>query len=160
MAAMRGSPFLGVIMLDLDPIKVMASALASSVCGRCRFISSPSKSALNGPQQHSLNLNVRCGITWNNEHSFVEAIGTSFFYSFPLIMGIFYINIMFLSKRWQLCMQNTTEIPYVCTESKISVLKAYLLLYFSQCKQKEFCLLPRVSGPIYGFYCSHKKSSE
>ena len=31
----------------------LTSALASSVCGRCMFISSPSKSALYGVQAHS-----------------------------------------------------------------------------------------------------------
>mmetsp|Transcript_8521 Transcript_8521/g.15757 ORF Transcript_8521/g.15757 Transcript_8521/m.15757 type:complete len:204 (-) Transcript_8521:41-652(-) len=41
----------------------LASARASSVCGRWRFISSPSKSALYGLQQHSLNRNVLQGIT-------------------------------------------------------------------------------------------------
>ena len=53
------------------PIRVIASALASSVCGRWRFISSPSKSALKGLQQHSLNRNVRCGFTfaWNKVFS-------------------------------------------------------------------------------------------
>ena len=40
------------------PISVSASALASSVCGKWRFISSPSKSALYGVHTHSLNLNV------------------------------------------------------------------------------------------------------
>lgn len=39
-------PFLGVIRFDFTPINVNASAFASSVWGRCRFISSPSKSAL------------------------------------------------------------------------------------------------------------------
>lgn len=39
-----------------------ASALASSVCGRCMFISSPSKSALYGEQTHSLNRKVLQGM--------------------------------------------------------------------------------------------------
>lgn len=45
------------------PIKTSASAFASSVWGRWRFISSPSKSALYGVQTHSLNLNVLWGFT-------------------------------------------------------------------------------------------------
>lgn len=50
--------------LDLHtPIKTSASAFASSVWGRWRFISSPSKSALYGVQTHSLNLNVLWGFT-------------------------------------------------------------------------------------------------
>jgi len=49
--------------MKLTPIRVMASAFASSVWGRWRFISSPSKSALKGLQQHSLNRNVLWGIT-------------------------------------------------------------------------------------------------
>lgn len=40
----------------LTPIRIRASARASSVCGRCKFISSPSKSALYGAQTHSLKL--------------------------------------------------------------------------------------------------------
>ena len=47
----------------LTPMRMRASALASSVCGRCRFISSPSKSALNGAHTHSLKRKVRWGIT-------------------------------------------------------------------------------------------------
>lgn len=56
---------------ELTPISTIASALASSVCGRWRFISSPSKSALNGLQQHSLNRNVLCGRTlaWKTNQS-------------------------------------------------------------------------------------------
>lgn len=45
------------------PIRIRASALASSVCGRWRFISSPSKSALYGVHTHSLKRNVRWGLT-------------------------------------------------------------------------------------------------
>mmetsp|Transcript_35706 Transcript_35706/g.105539 ORF Transcript_35706/g.105539 Transcript_35706/m.105539 type:complete len:249 (-) Transcript_35706:903-1649(-) len=56
---MTSSPFLGVHRLLTLPIRWSASARASSVCGRCRFISSPSKSALKGPQQHSLKRSVR-----------------------------------------------------------------------------------------------------
>ena len=55
-AAMSRSPFLGVTRLDLLPMRTRASALASSVWGRWRFISSPSKSALYGVHTHSLNL--------------------------------------------------------------------------------------------------------
>lgn len=44
-------------------MRMRASALASSVWGRWRFISSPSKSALKGLQQHSLKRNVLFGIT-------------------------------------------------------------------------------------------------
>ena len=47
----------------LTPIKTRASDFASSVCGRCKFISSPSKSALYGVQTHSLKRNVLFGIT-------------------------------------------------------------------------------------------------
>lgn len=96
MAAIRGSPFLGVTRLalvyltqtqrfslrrvlrshdtrvseaslSLTPMRMSASALASSVCGRWRFISSPSKSALYGVHTHSLKRNVRWGFThaWN-----------------------------------------------------------------------------------------------
>lgn len=39
-----------------------ASVRASSVCGTCMFISSPSKSALYGLQTDSLNRNVLHGI--------------------------------------------------------------------------------------------------
>ena len=74
MAATRGSPFLGDTKLLVMIISSAAcmyvcmyelyvcicicmlsrtSALASSVCGRCMFISSPSKSALYGVQAHS-----------------------------------------------------------------------------------------------------------
>lgn len=45
------------------PMRTRASALASSVWGRWRFISSPSKSALYGVQTHSLNRNVLWGLT-------------------------------------------------------------------------------------------------
>ena len=57
-----------MVVLIPTPMSVMASALASSVWGRCKFISSPSKSALKGLQQHSLNRNVLCGFTlaWDN----------------------------------------------------------------------------------------------
>lgn len=44
-------------------MRTRASALASSVWGRWRFISSPSKSALYGVHTHSLNRNVRWGLT-------------------------------------------------------------------------------------------------
>jgi hypothetical protein len=62
-AAMSTSPFLGVHRLLTEPISVMASARASSVWGRCRFISSPSKSALKGEHTHSLKRSVRPGRT-------------------------------------------------------------------------------------------------
>jgi len=52
------SPFLGDIRFSLTFNKNLASALASRVYGTCIFISSPSKSALKGVQQHSLNLKV------------------------------------------------------------------------------------------------------
>ena len=45
-AAMMGSPDFGVSKLFFTPIKLIASARASSVWGTCKFISSPSKSAL------------------------------------------------------------------------------------------------------------------
>ena len=45
-AATRISPFLGVRRLWMTPMSAAASAFASSVWGTCRFISSPSKSAL------------------------------------------------------------------------------------------------------------------
>ena len=45
------------------PINITASVRASSVCGTCIFISSPSKSALYGLHTDSLNLNVLQGIT-------------------------------------------------------------------------------------------------
>mmetsp|Transcript_19776 Transcript_19776/g.62921 ORF Transcript_19776/g.62921 Transcript_19776/m.62921 type:complete len:220 (-) Transcript_19776:1382-2041(-) len=63
LAAISTSPFLGVARLACTPMRWMASALASSVCGRCRFISSPSKSALYGLHTHSLKRNVLQGIT-------------------------------------------------------------------------------------------------
>ena len=47
-ALTRGEPFLGVQILFMTPMSSSASALASSVWGTCRFISSPSKSALYG----------------------------------------------------------------------------------------------------------------
>mmetsp|Transcript_31166 Transcript_31166/g.96457 ORF Transcript_31166/g.96457 Transcript_31166/m.96457 type:complete len:242 (+) Transcript_31166:1735-2460(+) len=62
-AATRGSPFRGVQMLCATPNNSWASARASSVWGRCMFISSPSKSALYGAQTHSLKRNVRHGST-------------------------------------------------------------------------------------------------
>ncbi|SCZ97975.1 BZ3500_MvSof-1268-A1-R1_Chr7-3g09656 [Microbotryum saponariae] len=45
-AAMMGSPLRGVTRLRLMFINWNASVRASSVCGTCKFISSPSKSAL------------------------------------------------------------------------------------------------------------------
>ena len=57
-AAMRISPDLGVHRLCMTPMSSEASARASSVCGTCRFISSPSKSALYGLHTHSLKRNV------------------------------------------------------------------------------------------------------
>ena len=45
-AAIKISPFLGVHRLLTTPMSWMASVRASSVWGTCRFISSPSKSAL------------------------------------------------------------------------------------------------------------------
>lgn len=64
MAAMRISPDLGVHRLRITPMSSDASARASSVCGTCRFISSPSKSALYGLHTHSLKRNV----LHNNHH--------------------------------------------------------------------------------------------
>ena len=61
--AMIGSPFLAEMMLRTVDISVCASERASSVCTRWMFISSPSKSALYGAQQHSLKRSVRCGST-------------------------------------------------------------------------------------------------
>lgn len=60
--------FIAPITVLPTPISVSASALASSVCGRWRFISSPSKSALYGVHTHSLNRNVRFGITLACNH--------------------------------------------------------------------------------------------
>ena len=57
-AAMRISPDLGVHRLCITPMSSEASARASSVWGTCRFISSPSKSALYGLHTHSLKRNV------------------------------------------------------------------------------------------------------
>ena len=57
-AAIRISPFLGVARLCSTPMSRAASARASSVCGTCTFISSPSKSALYGAHTHSLKRNV------------------------------------------------------------------------------------------------------
>ena len=57
-AAMRISPDLGVHRLCMTPMSSEASARASSVWGTCRFISSPSKSALYGLHTHSLKRNV------------------------------------------------------------------------------------------------------
>mmetsp|Transcript_9614 Transcript_9614/g.20488 ORF Transcript_9614/g.20488 Transcript_9614/m.20488 type:complete len:225 (-) Transcript_9614:1184-1858(-) len=62
-AAIMISPFLGVHRLLTLPMSCSASARASSVWGRCRFISSPSKSALKGEQAHSLKRSVRQGRT-------------------------------------------------------------------------------------------------
>ena len=58
-AAMTISPLRGVTRFACTPIRQSASARASSVCGKCRFISSPSKSALYGAQTHSLKRKVR-----------------------------------------------------------------------------------------------------
>jgi len=63
MDAMESSPLRGFTKLYLFPINIQASARASSVCGKCRLISSPSKSALYGVQTHSLNWKVRWGTT-------------------------------------------------------------------------------------------------
>jgi hypothetical protein len=49
--------------IEHTPISINASVRASSVWGTCRFISSPSKSALYGLQTDSLNRSVRHGIT-------------------------------------------------------------------------------------------------
>ena len=57
-AAIIMSPFLGVLRLLKTLMSVAASARASSVCGTCTFISSPSKSALYGVHTHSLKRNV------------------------------------------------------------------------------------------------------
>eukprot|EP00659_Diplonema_papillatum_P008562 gene8561-biopygen8550 len=62
-AAIIGSPWRAEIMLRAVDIRMAHSARASSVCGRWMFISSPSKSALYGAQQHSLNRKVRYGRT-------------------------------------------------------------------------------------------------
>ena len=62
-AETSGSPFFGVTKLFVTHIKIAASARASSVCGTCKFISSPSKSALYGEQTHSLKRNVLWGMT-------------------------------------------------------------------------------------------------
>ncbi|CCJ29414.1 unnamed protein product [Pneumocystis jirovecii] len=64
MAAIIGSPLRGVTRLFFTLINSIASARASSVCGTCRFISSPSKSALYGLQTHSLSLKVFHGRTF------------------------------------------------------------------------------------------------
>ena len=78
------------------PISVIASALASSVWGKCRFISSPSKSALKGLQQHSLNRNVRWGFTFACKYvfSFVIYLFTWWviFHAFFVICWLFQIN--------------------------------------------------------------------
>lgn len=55
-AAIKGCPARGLTKLCLTPIRSDDSAFASYVCGKCTFISSPSKSALYGVQAHSLNL--------------------------------------------------------------------------------------------------------
>ena len=62
-AAMSGSPERDVMRFSRTSMSSAASARDSSVCGRCRFISSPSKSALYGVQQHSLKRKVRPGST-------------------------------------------------------------------------------------------------
>ena len=48
-------------------LNTLSPTLASSVCGKCKFISSPSKSALYGPQQHSLNLHTHTKKEENRE---------------------------------------------------------------------------------------------
>jgi hypothetical protein len=68
-AATSGSPLRGVTRLLSTPMSSLASVRASSVCGRCMFISSPSKSALYGAQTQMLNRNVRQGITWRRAKS-------------------------------------------------------------------------------------------
>ncbi len=76
----RGSDRYG---FSLTPMSTSASALASSVCGRWRFISSPSKSALYGVQTHSLKRNVRWGFTraWNRiQENYTRALDS---FSFP-----------------------------------------------------------------------------
>lgn len=62
-AEIIGSPLRGVTRFHRTDMSCAASARASSVWGRWRFISSPSKSALYGEQQHSLKRNVRYGST-------------------------------------------------------------------------------------------------
>ena len=49
-APMIGPPYLGDISWSCTRINKIASDLASSLCGTCKFISSPSKSALYGGQ--------------------------------------------------------------------------------------------------------------
>ncbi len=63
MPPMTGPPNLGDRMCSWTLIRIFASALASSLCSTCRFISSPSKSALYGGQTHRLNLKVLSGMT-------------------------------------------------------------------------------------------------
>ncbi len=62
-APIIGPPYLGEINWSWTLIRRIASALASSLCGTCRFISSPSKSALYGGQTDGCNLNVLPGRT-------------------------------------------------------------------------------------------------
>jgi hypothetical protein len=62
-AATTISPLRGVTRFSSTPSSSSDSARASSVCGRCRFISSPSKSALYGAHTHSLKRNVRPDMT-------------------------------------------------------------------------------------------------
>ena len=59
MAPMMGPPYLGDRMFSCTCMRILASARASSDCRTCRFISSPSKSALYGGQSVRLNLKVR-----------------------------------------------------------------------------------------------------
>ena len=63
MPPITGPPNRGERMCSWTRISTRASARASSLCRTCKFISSPSKSALYGGQTARLNRNVLCGIT-------------------------------------------------------------------------------------------------
>src|SRR5207249_2683797 len=63
MPPITGPPNRGERMCSCTRIRTRASARASSLCRTCRFISSPSKSALYGGQTARLKRNVLCGIT-------------------------------------------------------------------------------------------------
>jgi len=64
MAPMIGPPNLGDRMCSCTFIRMCASALASSLCRTCRFISSPSKSALYGGQTQRFRRKVFPGMTF------------------------------------------------------------------------------------------------
>lgn len=59
---------------EFTPISIRASVRASSVWGTCKFISSPSKSALYGLQTDSLNRRVLHGIILAYKNKKTEAI--------------------------------------------------------------------------------------